>query len=70
MYQMFLVFHHNFRSFIKPGSPGFLKLFLCVHLYMHDCMSMCVCVCVCVCVSPPTRILILGCVMWHDMDPI
>ena len=29
-------------------SPGFLKLFLCGHLYVCVCVRVCVCVCVCV----------------------
>ena len=43
---------------IKPGAPGFLKLFLCGRLY------------VCLCVCPPPKLLITSGVIWHDMDPI
>ena len=38
--------------------PGFLKLFLCRHLYVY------VCVCVCVCVCLPPRILITSGMIW------
>ena len=34
------------RKIVKPGAPGFLKLFLCRRLYV------CVLVCLCVCVRP------------------
>ena len=37
-------------------APGFLKLFLCGHLY--------------VCVCPFLRLLITSGVMWHDMEPM
>ena len=58
----------DFWRVFKPGSPaawqhvfGFLKLFLCGHLY--------VCVCLHVCVST-LRLLITSGLMWRDMDPI
>ena len=44
----------------QAGAPGFLKLFLCRHLYVF----------VCVCVSPPLRLLKASGMMWHDMDLI
>ena len=40
--------------------PGFLKLFLCRHLYA----------CVNVFVYPPLRLLITSGVIWCDMDPM
>ena len=43
--------------------PGFLKLFLCRHLYM------CV-VCVCLCVRLPPRLLITSGMMWSDMNSV
>ena len=56
-----------FQDFLKQVHagcgrhvPGYLKLFLCGHLY----------VCVCVCVCPLPRLLITSGVMWHDMDLI
>ena len=51
----------------KPGmcQHGFLKLFLCRHLYVYACA----CVCVCVCVSPPLSILITSGMVWHDITP-
>ena len=55
--------------------PGFLKLFLCGHLYMCLCVCVCVCVCacvsvcVCVCVCARPRLLTTSGMMWHDMEP-
>ena len=51
-------------SLVKPGwrVSGFLKLFLCRHLY--------VCVFVCVFVCPPQRVLIPSGMMWHNMESI
>ena len=53
-------------------SPGFLKLFLCKHVYVYVYVFACVCVCVCVfaCVSLPPRLLITSGVMWRDIDHI
>ena len=44
------------------SMPGFLKLFLCGHLYA--------CVCVFAYVCPPPRLLITSGMMWCDIDPI
>ena len=41
-------------------APGFLILFLCVHMY--------VCVCVCVCVSTPEAINITSGMIWTPGD--
>ena len=55
--------HRDGKVVFEPGlcMPGFLKLFLCEHMYV--CISVCVCVCVCVCMSSPKAINN----QWHDV---
>ena len=50
----------QFLMIFKPGTPGFLKLFLCRRLY----------VCLCVYVPAPEAINITSGMMWRDMDPM
>ena len=45
-------------AFVKPGTPGFLKLLLCQCMYA--------CLCIYVCMSTPEAMYN----KWHDMDPI
>ena len=51
---------------LQAGAPGFLKLFLCRHLYVCVCVCVYVCVCVRACMHAWVHAYVGTCVcMWQ-----